>query len=207
MKRFYVLLIGLFCGVLLGVLWVILNPQGEPEAIKIYKYTPYTPEPVDASEVGIHSVSTRDATVTKAVYSDKYETDNTDVLEESRETEKAEQDSEIGEENKSFEFTDDEIADFVLVAYRLEDILSEYGVTFTRRNGNGICPFCAGHDQLKVYINGKTGDFGYWGCKSPYCFDNGVVRPNDLVDFVRKMEGLERPEAARYLFERAGLHE
>ena len=79
---------------------------------------------------------------------------------------------------------------------RIEDIVSNY-VTLVRAGSSsmkGLCPF---HDEKTPSFHISLGT-SWW-----HCF--GCGEGGDLIDFVRRIEGLSFPEAVEFLAARAGI--
>ena len=79
---------------------------------------------------------------------------------------------------------------------RIEDIVSNY-VTLVRAGSasmKGLCPF---HDEKTPSFHISLGT-SWW-----HCF--GCGEGGDLIDFVRRIEGLSFPEAVEFLAARAGI--
>lgn len=228
MKQFigiFVLILGL--GSAICVLWILQHKdRGNSEVVKIYKTTPYVPRsvrPVESSpSVTSVDVSTKDTTEDADAFetgddaatqstTDNFSDDEAAflemllMLEEEPETE--EEEDTVDTEDEVPELTGGEIERMVLEAYDLHDILAEYDVTVSPYDNQGTCPLCSTPETFEVMLNGNTGNYDYWGCAASYCIDNGVLKSNDLIDFVARMEGRKRGEAARYLAERRGILE
>jgi hypothetical protein len=85
---------------------------------------------------------------------------------------------------------------------RLEDYLAEKGVQFTRRSKGGTelwacCPF---HDEQTASFSVNTKK-QTWYCQGA-CSEGG-----DIISAVRKLEGMNYPQAIRYLGSRIGITE
>ncbi len=231
MRRFIgISVLILSVGLTICVLWILQLKHGSnSEVVKIYKTTPYIPRSVRSVKSSPSTLSVDPSTNGTTENAEAFEANNDEhrqstednFLSESEaafwemvsmdrnvpETAEVEDAADTGTEDEVPELTGGEIASMVLDAYDLRNILDEYGVTVSPYDNQGTCPFCSTPETFEVIRNGSTGNYDYWGCAASYCIDNGVLKPNDLIDFVRRIEGMERYEAARYLAERKGILE
>lgn len=231
MRRFIgISVLILSVGLTICILWILqLKHRSNSEVVTIYKTTPYIPRSVRPVKslplmpVVDHSTNgtTENAEAFKANDNEHTQSRKDSLFSEDEdafwemlsmdgnvlETTEPEEAADTGTEDEFPELTGGEIASMVLAAYDLRDILDEYGVTVSPYDNQGTCPFCSTPETFELIYNISTGNGDYWGCAASYCIDNGVLKPNDLIDFVGRIEGMERYEAARYLAERKGLLE
>jgi len=231
MRRFIgVSLLIISVGLTICVLWILqLKHHSNSEVVKIYKTTPYIPRAARSVKSSPSTPSIDPSTNSTTENAEAFEANDDEHTQSTEdnffsededafsgmlftdgnvsETTGAEETADTGTEDEFPELTGGEIASMVLAAYDLHDILDEYGVTVSPYDNQGTCPFCSTPETFEVIYNGSTGNGDYWGCAASYCIDNGVLKPNDLIDFVGRIQGMERYEAARYLAERKGILE
>ena len=222
MKQSPVFLIG-FCVMIFFLfgLWLSLKPDGESKVIKIYKSVPIHPKsvsdtgrehlnmsPVDPVPKTEHLVESEkdDAAATRSL------TDNGFSLEEEVafwEWFAAQEADFHGDEQVEVDKQEEmdlpekipyaELYKLVTDIYELEDVLKIYGIEFIR--GRAICPFCF-HHSFSTHVDGNDGTRSYWFCNN--CSSGMSFK---VIDFVARIEGLNRYKAAEFLIGQSGLSE